>query len=93
MQLKPTESDLRGQWVLLDGRMVKDEVNKRIDALVEKYLKKVKADQSGWNILFRDPSDGRYWELTYPESEIPGGGPPRLSAIDNSFAIQKYGLE
>jgi hypothetical protein len=50
--LKPTENDLRGQWMVLDGRIVKDEVSKRIDLLVEKYLNKVKADESGWILSF-----------------------------------------
>lgn len=92
MQIEPNESDLRGQWLLVDGKMVKDEVSKRIETLVERYLKRISADKSGWNILFRDPADDRYWELTYLDSEMHGGGPPRLSVIDDSVAVEKYGL-
>lgn len=93
MQIQPNENDLRGQWVLVDGKMVKDEVTKRIETLIEKYLKRIKADESGWNTLFCDPSDGRYWELTYPHSEMHGGGPPRLGVIEYSFAVAKYRLQ
>jgi hypothetical protein len=91
MHIEPNESDLKGQWLLVDGKLVKDEVSKRIEALVEKYLTRVRADKSGWNTLFRDPSDGRFWELTYSNSEMHGGGPPRLSAIDKSLVAEKYG--
>jgi hypothetical protein len=93
MQIQPNESDLRGKWIPVDGKMVRDEVSKRIESLIAKYLNRVKADESGWNTLFRDPSDGRYWELTYPHSEMHGGGPPRLSVIEDSLAVEKYGLE
>ena len=93
MQIQPNESDLRGQWVLVDGKMVKDEVSKRIETLIVNYLNRVKADESGWRTLFRDPSDGRYWELTYPQSEMHAGGPPRLSVIEDSLAVERYSLE
>lgn len=33
---------------------------------------------SGWEKLYRDPADGRYWLLTYPFGELQGGGPPTL---------------
>jgi hypothetical protein len=93
MQLQPNESDLRGQWVLVDGKMVKDEISKRIENLTVQYLNRVKTDESGWNTLFRDPSDDHYWELTYPHSEMHGGGPPRLTVIEDSLAVEKYNLE
>jgi hypothetical protein len=92
MRLQPTESDLTGQWILVEGKMIKDRVSERIDELVKKHLIKVKADTSGWNILYQDPSDSRYWELTYPNSEMQGGGPPRLSVIAVSHATEKYNL-
>jgi hypothetical protein len=93
MQLRPNESDLRGQWVLVDGKIVKDEVSTRIENLTVKCLNRVKKDKSGWNTLFRDPSDGRYWELTYTDSEIHGGGPPQLTVIEGLLAVEKYNLE
>ena len=42
-----------------------DEVTKRIQQLVRDYLKKVATDRTGWEVLYRDPGDGRYWELSY----------------------------
>ena len=44
-----------------------------------------------WSVLFRDPGDGRLWELTYPESGSQGGGPPRLTCIDADVARKKFG--
>jgi hypothetical protein len=92
MRLQPTESDLIGQWILVEGKMIKDQVSERIDELVKKYLLKIRVHESGWNALYQDPSDGRYWELTYPYSEMHGGGPPRLSVIAISHATEKFDL-
>src|SRR5579872_5737629 len=81
MLLDPSESDLQGTWVLVEGRLLDDEVTRRIYQPVRDHLKKVATDQSGWNVLYQDPVDGRYWELTYSTGDTQGGGPPRLSAL------------
>src|ERR1700723_3459159 len=52
---------------------------------------KIAESTSGWEALYRDPSDGRYWERTYPQSETHGGGPPQLSTITLDEAERKYG--
>ncbi len=90
MCLDPSESDLQGTWVLAEGRLVEDEVTRRIHQLVRDHLKKVATDQSGWNVLYQDPVDGRYWELTYSTGETQAGGPPRLSALTHEQAERKY---
>jgi hypothetical protein len=89
MKIKPEETDLFGKWEVVDGQVVSDATAERINALVDKYLEKVAG--SGWETLFRDPSDGRYWELTYPESSWHGGGPPRLTNLSPDQARGKYG--
>jgi hypothetical protein len=63
MDIKPSETVLTGQWVLQGGRLVEDDVCKRILALTKSYLVGIGRDASGWNALYRDPNDGRYWEL------------------------------
>ncbi|MHB1530434.1 MAG: Imm27 family immunity protein [Acidiferrobacteraceae bacterium] len=55
-----------------------DDVCKRIIALTESHLQEIGRDASGWNTLYQDPTGGRYWELSYPQSELHGGGPPEL---------------
>lgn len=91
MKLKPNETDLFGKWEVVDGNTVADATAQRIEALVERHLDKVAADASGWETLYRDPDDGRYWELTYPESSWHGGGPPRLTYLSPEQARAKYG--
>lgn len=91
MKLKPDETDLLGKWLVVEGNVVADATSERINNLVEQHLEKVTADASGWDTLYRDPADGRYWELTYPESSWQGGGPPRLTYLSHEQARAKYG--
>jgi len=41
-------------------------------------------DYNGWDVLYLDPADGRYWERILPSSEMHGGGPA-------DFAKHKFG--
>lgn len=93
MDIKSSETVLSGQWILQDGRMNADDVCERILALTSSYLVEVGRDVSGWNVLYRDPTDGRYWELNYPQSELQGGGPPQLRWLMVDEARQKYGVQ
>jgi hypothetical protein len=79
--------------VAIDGQVVADPVSRRIDELVADELVKCGSADSGWSTLYRDPSDGRYWELTYPNSGWHGGGPPALTCIDPEVVRRKYGLK
>jgi len=60
----------------------------RIELLVSQHLTKVAG--GGWETLYQDPDDGRYWELTYPQGEMHGGGPPRLTYLPHELAQAKY---
>jgi hypothetical protein len=59
--------------------------------LIANHLVQLGADSSGWSELYRDPDDSRLWELTWPQSETHGGGPPRLICIPVDAARAKYG--
>jgi Immunity protein 27 len=89
MNLKPDETDLQCEWNFVDGKMIGNDVCDRIDFLVKHHLKKVAG--GGWETLYVDPNDGRYWEKTYPQSEMHGGGPARLSVLSKEEAEAKYG--
>jgi hypothetical protein len=80
--IDPSETELRGSWITRDTGVVADEVTVRIENLVARHLRLIQASSDGWRAVYEDPSDGRRWELTFPESERHGGGPPMLQCLD-----------
>lgn len=72
--------------------MLVDEACERIEKLITKHLERIAVDASGWDTLYRDPQDGRYWELLYLHSEMHGGGPPSLIQVEKDSIKEKYGL-
>ncbi|HJS44770.1 MAG TPA: Imm27 family immunity protein [Rhizomicrobium sp.] len=92
MSIQPDESDLIGSWVFDGNRVTRDAVEQRIEKLIGSYLEEISiSPESGaWEVLYRDPNDGRFWELTYPQSEMHGGGPKRLTNISDEMAASKY---
>ena len=85
------ETRLVGQWVVVEGATQADAVAKRIESLVRDSLVRVGVTADGWDTPYRDPSDGRLWELISPRCELHGGGPPTLAVIAAPDAAQKYG--
>lgn len=92
MKLRPEESVLRGSWIYVNNVMHGDDLCERIDWLVTNELKEVASSHQwgDWETLFQDPSDGRYWERTYPHGDLQGGGPPQLQVISEDEAKGKY---
>ncbi|HEY1956799.1 MAG TPA: Imm27 family immunity protein [Polyangiaceae bacterium] len=90
MKLRPSELVLEGRWNVVDGRIAPDDVAERVRSLARDVLERVASDASGWDTLYLDPADGRYWELTYPQGQMHGGGPPRLAVISVEQARAKY---
>ncbi len=90
MKLQNHENQITGQWVSKNGKVHADATCARIEWLITNELKKIATDATGWDVLYQDPNDGRYWELTYPESEMHGGGPPKLTLLSNAEAQIKY---
>jgi hypothetical protein len=82
--------ELRGSWLVQDGKAVADAVCEEIDYLIARHLEKVCDDDTGWLTLFRDRRDGTLWERSYPNSGLHGGGPPRLAVIDIAVAKSRY---
>lgn len=91
-KIEKEENFLQGTILFKNGKIELDDTGKRIEYLITYYLKKIKSDESGWLTLYQDPSDCRYWELSYPESELQGGGAPKLQEIDKNDVIQKYAI-
>lgn len=90
MTLKSDETVLPGQWKRVDGKMIEDETSKRIRTLIREHLEAIATTGGGWEKLFRDPADGRLWELTYSTGDTHGGGPPTLKLISEESAHNKY---
>lgn len=92
-KLQPGDQILTGKWLVREGRARGAATRERIEWLIANHLEKI-ADsrQSGaWETLYRDPDDGRYWERTYPQSGMHGGGPPQPKCLTIQEASEKYG--
>ncbi|MFY8275577.1 Imm27 family immunity protein [Pseudoalteromonas sp. SSDWG2] len=79
--LLPSESELAGRWVESNAKVIADSVCERIDWLVNNHLQQIGTSKCGWALFFTDPTDGRFWLLTYPQSHMHGGGPPVLKVV------------
>jgi hypothetical protein len=81
MKIKSNEYELKGEWIKKSNSIVQNLVCERIEYLISNHLVELATDSSGWFVLYQDPSDKRYWELSYPHSDKQGGGPPVLKNI------------
>lgn len=92
MKLRSRENILTGSWTLVNNEVRGDAVCERIEWLIANELRKVASSPQwgDWETLFQDPSDGRYWERTYPKGDLQGGGPPKLRVISVGEAKTKY---
>ncbi len=90
--IRQDETKIIGHWVEVEGRVIGDERCERIKLLTNKYLKKIgfSSESGGWNTLFPEPLDKRFWERTYLHSDWHGGGPPTLISISQDEAKAKY---
>lgn len=88
--IKLNKVELQGSWILVGASMEANDVSKRIEILTSDYLVEITEDESGWNKLYQDPEDKRYWELSYPESERHGGGAPLLKNLPLEDVKEKY---
>src|SRR5438093_12221683 len=90
-ELESEEVDLCGNWLVQKDRsVIGDATEQRIQWLTTEKLDASQMISSGWETLYRDPRDGRLWELTYPQSEMHGGGPRRLHVLSRDEAAAKY---
>ena len=91
-ELDAGEHELVGSWVERGGVRALDEVDRRIFWLVTRRLAPRGILHGGWEQLYQDPRDGRYWELSFPEGSLHGGGPRRLTCIVAAVARERYGV-
>jgi len=91
-KLQSDETTLVGKWIIdkKSKSTIPDATALRIEWLVENHLRRVTTDRSGWDTLFVDESDGRYWEKVYLESHRHGGGPPTLRLVSDEQLGSKF---
>ena len=92
MSIAPAETEIIGSWVVVNGRLTEDETCRRLRSLVENHLQHVATSADGWEKLYQDPNDGRYWEWLYPQAEMQRGGPPALRVLSPETARRRYGV-
>jgi hypothetical protein len=80
-----------GEWLEKDGQVVANQECRIIQHLIADHFVRAGSREGGWTALFRDPTDGSLWELTYPHSERHGGGPPTLTQLTDQEARELYG--
>lgn len=88
--LASSEILLEGKWIKIGGVVTADNTSCRIEFLINNVLLQVATDDSGWLILYKDPRDGRFWELSYPDSGAHGGGAPALKCLNIDEVKRKY---
>jgi hypothetical protein len=89
IELNSNEILIEGKWTFDGASMHMDESCQRIEWLISNKLKKLVINGGGWESLYQDPKDQRYWLLTYPESHMHGCGPPLIKVITKSDAQDK----
>lgn len=90
MQLKSEETILQGFWIDLGSALTEDANWERINRLVAESLEHLATSDNGTDKLYRDPGDGRFWELTPVMPGLKNGGPPLLKVIEPERAKEKY---
>lgn len=88
--LTPSETMLVGKWLFSRNAVVADDTSRRTDFLITHALIKVAVDGSGWVVLYRDPQDSWYWELSYPDTGEHGGGAPELRCVNVEEVRRRY---
>ncbi|CAM3341905.1 Imm27 family immunity protein [Asticcacaulis taihuensis] len=56
-------------------------------------MKLIANDQNGWEQLYYDEAAEAYFEKTYPDGEMQGGGEPYWRPISKEEAFTKYVIE
>jgi hypothetical protein len=74
------EKEIIGRWLFKNGKVVADSNCNLIESMIKNDLKEIEVSEDGWTKRYQE-RNGSIWELTYPESHLHGGGPPKLTRI------------
>ncbi len=86
------EKELAGNWITDGDEIISDVTTERIEWIIANQFMQiaVSKEYGAWETLFRDRKSEKYWERTYPQSHLHGGGPPMLRRIPKAEAMAKY---
>lgn len=73
--------DLNDRWVVNGSKVHAEGDASEIDALLSAELVRLSETDGGWRTLYQHRTTGKLWELSYPQSEMHGGGPRRLRRL------------
>ncbi|WP_294736641.1 Imm27 family immunity protein [uncultured Flavobacterium sp.] len=93
MEIQSNETELIGGVIYTEVEMIYNETVTRINKLVKNYLVKIGTDKTGWEILYQDPKDKRYWGMVFPQGDLQGGGVPSLVNISEEIAMLKFNID
>ena len=66
--------------------------NEAVESYINLNLVKITTDQSGWDTLYLNKTSNQYWQHTYPNSQMHGGGQSQLQQVSEEFAKKKFGV-
>jgi len=90
--INPEETQLQGYWIDVGSTLTPDSNWERIRLLTGEYLELLATTSDGREQLYRDPDDGRLWELVPVDKRLPAG-PPLLRVILPPEAKAKYDVD
>jgi len=90
--IQPGETVLQGLWIDLGSRMEKDVSWQRIEWLVSEHFEELACLEDSQDCLYRDPTDGRLWELFPVRPELGEQSPPHLAVIAPQTAAERFGV-
>jgi len=67
-----------------DGKVAARGDAATIDEMLATKLEEVRTDATNWLVIFRHRETNQLWELSYPQSELHGGGPRRLRLMSEA---------
>jgi len=82
---------IRGFWLDLGSKVVKDSGWIRIEWLIANRLEPVCRKENNGETLYRSPADGRLWHYYLVAPGLKNGGPPALELIDQKRAEELFG--
>ena len=91
--ISATEFEIAGGFERRGGQLKPNANSLRIAELRCRLLQKIAASAEHFSVLYRDPNDGRYWELFSQNPEGHGGGSKSLVFISDNEAKVKYQLD